>query len=102
MNAAREARVAANGSMRLPMLRCDLKKDVLVQVSPSCPKCVSLEKSLSEGMVGELKDFSFSDSEMETQVKISCHLHNELGPSVHFNIIITNFFIVYYMRLRFF
>ena len=51
-----------DGVMKLPMFN-GLKKDESVQVRLPCPECVSLEKSLSDGMVGE--DFSFSDSEME-------------------------------------
>ena len=63
VSAAREAGVDVDGMMKLPMFSPGLKKDESVQVSLPCPECVSLEKSLSDGMVG--KDFSFSDSEME-------------------------------------
>ena len=63
VSAAREAGVDVDGLRQLPMLKYDRKQDACVQVSLSCPDCVSLEKSMSEGMVGE--DFSFSDSEME-------------------------------------
>ena len=62
MGAAREAGVHVDGLVKLPMLNKAMKKDQSVQVSVPCPECESLEKSMSEGMLG---DFSFSDSETE-------------------------------------
>jgi hypothetical protein len=62
---AREAGVDVDGLVRLPMLRRNVQMNAGVQVNLSCPECVALERSLSEGMAGELDGFSFADSEME-------------------------------------
>ena len=43
----------------MSMINVDMKKEQSVQVSTPCPECESLEKSMSDGMVG---DFSFPDS----------------------------------------
>ena len=63
VGAAREAGVDVDGLVKLPMVVSHrLKKDESVQVSLPCLECEALEKSISEGMVG---DVSFSESEME-------------------------------------
>ena len=62
VSAARESGIDVDGLVKLPMLHVEVKKEESVQVSVPCPECESLEKSMSEGMVG---DFSFSDSETE-------------------------------------
>ena len=69
VSAAREAGVDVDRLVRMPMVSYGMKKDESVQVNLPCPECVSLEKSLSDGMVGE--DFSLSDSGMEGDSNIS-------------------------------
>ena len=59
---AREAGVDVDSIVKLPMLDLCERKDAETQVDMPCLKCVTLEKSLEEGM-GE-EEFNLPDSEI--------------------------------------